>query len=63
MTLLLLVSLDLAPLLNEETASTEETTWRWQVAAISKSARVRRAPGRANPSSSHGWYMPADFGV
>ena len=39
------------------------TICTWQVAAISKSSRVRRAPGRAKPSSSHGPYMPADLGV
>ena len=33
-----------------------------QVLAISNSSRVRRAPRRAKPSSSHGWYMPADAG-
>ena len=35
---------------------------RGQLAAISKSAAVRRAPGRANPSSSQDRYMAAAFG-
>ena len=44
------------------TGAGSSVTCRWQVLAISKSSRVRRAPGRAKPSSSHGWYMPADAG-
>ena len=33
------------------------------VAQISKSSRLRRAPGRANPSSSHSLYVSAIRGV
>jgi hypothetical protein len=51
------------PLTTAAFSSAPLTIWTWQVAAISKSARVRRAPGRAKPSSSHGWYIPAELGV
>ena len=33
------------------------------LAAISKSSRERRAPGRAKPSSSHSLYIPASRGA
>ena len=40
-------------------ADTSSVMTTWTVAATSKSSRERRAPGRANPSSSHALYWSA----